>query len=66
MKRIVRCSTEHMTDEEIKERISREILKMVGDAGLETALRRIIFYKENKIDWQDAWQKITDQMPEIR
>lgn len=65
MKMYVKANTE-MTDEEIMDRISDDILKRITDFGVQTALRRILFYKENKIDWQDAWQQVVDQVPEIR
>ena len=67
MKRVVKCSDTQLTDEEIKDRISREVLTSakISDSAAETALRRILFYDKNQIDWQDAWQQIIYQMPEL-
>lgn len=53
------------TDEEIKYLISTKVLKGIADYGLQTALRRIIFDKNNVIDWQEAWSDIAYQMPEL-
>lgn len=56
-----------VTDFQIKELINKEVLtnEYIADKGIETALRRILFYSANKIDWQDAYEQIIDQMPEL-
>ena len=55
-----------MTDNQIKEFISAEILNSnkISDYALETVLRRVLFYDKNNIDWQDFYQQIVQQMPE--
>ena len=64
MKKYIKGSTGY-TDEEIKYLISTKVLKGIADYGLQTALRRIIFDKNNSIDWQAAWEDIAYQMPEL-
>ena len=64
MKQYIKCSTGY-TDEEIKYLISTKVLKGISDYGLQTALRRIIFDKNNSLDWQAAWSDIAYQMPEL-
>lgn len=63
MKRYVYSSSIDNDEEKIKEWISTDILK-IQDKGLETALRRILFNPNNKIDWQDAVRQIEYEMPE--
>ena len=53
-----------MTEQEIKEFISRIVLKTIPDAGLQTALRRVLYDNNNKIDWFDFYEQVLDQMPE--
>ena len=63
MKRYVK---QQLSDEEIKDLINTEVLDYISDAGLITALRRILFYDKNKIDWQDAYAELVYQMPELK
>lgn len=53
-----------MTDENIKELISKKVLKGIPDYGLQTVLRRVLFDKNNRIDWQDFYKEIKEQMSE--
>lgn len=53
-----------MTDEQIKELISKEVLKGIPDYGLQTVLRRVLFDTRNHIDWQEFFKDIKEQMPE--
>lgn len=53
-----------MTDEQIKEFISSEILCKIPDYALQTVLRRVLYYPKNNIDWQDFYYQIKEQMPE--
>ena len=53
-----------MTDEQIKEMISKEVLKL-KDKSLEMCLRKILFSDRNTIDWKDAYRVILDEMPEL-
>ena len=55
-----------MTDEEIKELVSTKFLKGIPDYAVQTVLRRVLYDKNNKIDWQDFYEQIVDQMPEMR
>lgn len=55
-----------MTKQEIKEFVSKEFLKKIPDYAIQTVLRRVLYYKENNIDWEDFYQQIIEQMPEYR
>lgn len=56
-----------MSDEEIKELVSHKFLKYIKeDYAVQTVLRRVLFDPNNKIDWQDFYEQIIDQMPELR
>lgn len=54
-----------MTDSEIKILVSKKLLKNINDYALQTVLRRVLFFEENKIDWQDFYEQIKEQMPEF-
>ena len=54
-----------MAENEIKDFISEVVLKKITDYGLQTALRRTLFYTKNTIDWQDFYKQIVSQMPEF-
>ena len=64
MKRYIKNSTA-LSDEDIKVLVSTKVLKGIKDYGLQTALRRILFDKNNSINWQTAWEDIVEQMPEL-
>ena len=53
-----------MTDQKVKELLSIK-MKNIKDAGLQTALRRILYSTNNKIDWQDAYRVMLHDMPEL-
>ncbi len=55
-----------MTDKEIQDFISTVVLSKITDYALQTALRRVLFYNKNKIDWKDFYNQIAYQMPELR
>ncbi len=55
-----------MTDQEIKELVSLEVLRNIPDHAIQTILRRVIYHDNNQIDWQDFYQQIIEQMPELR
>lgn len=61
MKQYIKAS---MTEQEIKEFVSKEFLKNIEDYAVQTVLRRVLYYKGNNIDWQDFYQQILEQMPE--
>ena len=54
-----------MTDQQIKEMFSKEVLSRLDDISTETCLRSILFCK-NKIDWQDAYRVALHYMPELK
>ncbi len=54
-----------MTDQEIKELVSKKLLKNISDYAVQTVLRRVLFYDKNSIDWQDFYNQISEQMPEL-
>lgn len=64
MKRYIKSSTT-LSDEDIKVLVSTKVLKGITDYGRQNALRRILFDKNNRIDWQAAWEDIVEQMPEL-
>lgn len=64
MKRYVKCAS-GMSDDTIKKIVSTRVLTGIHDYGREAALRRILFDKNNTIDWQAAWAAIAEQMPEV-
>ena len=51
-----------LTDDQIKVIFSRYIL---GNNTTSTVIRGTIFNKNNKIDWQDAFENATIYMPEL-
>ena len=55
-----------MTEQEIKDFVSKVFLKGIPDYAIQTVLRRVLFDKENKIDWKDFYEQIIDQMPELK
>ena len=64
MKRYVKAAAE-LTDEQIKNMISTKLLRQIDNYPLQTVLRRVLYYNVNKIDWQDFYQQILEQMPEF-
>ena len=54
-----------MTDQEIKVLFSRRVLDM-KDKAKEDTLRYILFSTHNKIDWQEAYLVLMNNMPELR
>ena len=54
-----------MTEQEIKEFVSTEFLNKIQDYSIQIVLRRVLYYKENNVDWQDFYQQIIEQMPEL-
>lgn len=55
-----------LSDREIKELVSTKLLRNISDAPTQTVLRRVLFYNKNKIDWQDLYQNMLEQMPELQ
>ena len=55
-----------MTEQDIKEFVSTEFLGKIPDYAIQTVLRRVLYYKENSIDWKDFYQQIIEQMPELK
>ena len=55
---------QRVTDDQVKEFVSKKLLKSIPDAAVETIFRRVLFYNKNKIDWQDFYENICEQMPE--
>ena len=53
-----------MTDQEIKEMFSKEVL-CLEDKGKESCLRRILYGTKNKINWQEAYEIAIANMPEL-
>ena len=54
-----------MTEQEIKILVSTKLLKNIPDYAAQTVLRRVLFYENNSIDWQDFYKQIIEQMPEL-
>ena len=54
-----------MREQEVKEIISVEILKIMQDQSAAKVLREILFDNDNKIDWNKAGNSIIDNMPEL-
>jgi len=54
-----------MTDQEIKELVDTKLLKNIRDYAIQTVLRRVLYYDKNKIDWQDFYENMKAQMPEL-
>lgn len=54
------------TEDEIKEMISTVFLKYITDYSVQTVLRRVLYWKENSINWTDFYENIMDQMPELK
>ena len=52
-----------MTDQQIKEMFSKEIL---GHTPEDWCLRRVLFSERNKINWQDAYRMALYEMPELK
>jgi len=62
---IAKCEkVDGMTEQEIKEFVSKEFLKGIPDYAIQTVLRRVLYDKENRIDWQDFYEQILNLMPE--
>lgn len=55
-----------MREQEIKEIISVEILKIMQDQSATKVLREISFDNNNKIDWNKAGNSIIENMPELK
>ena len=53
-----------MTDQEVKVLISRYVLNM-EDKAKEDTLRYILFGTYNQINWQEAYQVMITNMPEL-
>ena len=52
-----------MTDEQIKDILA---IELNGVSGIyQRTIRRIIFSKNNTIDWQEAWSIMNEEMPEL-
>lgn len=67
MKRYIKSAVDTgMSDEEIKEFVSKEFLKGIHDYAIQTVLRRVLYKKDANIDWQDFYENILEQMPEYR
>ena len=54
------------TEDDIKEMISTVFLKYITDYSVQTVLRRVLYWKENSINWTDFYENIMDQMPELK
>ena len=54
-----------MTDQEIKILFSRKVLDM-KDKAKEDTLRYILLSTHNKIDWQEAYLVLMNNMPELK
>ena len=61
---INKCEKVGMTEQEIKAFVSKEFLKGIPDYAIQTVLRRVLYDKNNRIDWQDFYEQILYQMPE--
>ena len=44
---------------------SKEVLKQIKDESLQSIVRGIIFNPSNKINWDDALERIYVNMPEL-
>ena len=55
-----------MTEQEIKEFVSTEFLEKIPDYAIQTVLRKVLYCKENSIDWKGFYQQIMEQMPELK
>lgn len=56
----------NVSEQEVKEIISVEILKKMSDQSAAHALREILFAPDNKINWEKAGFSIIIDMPEIK
>ena len=54
-----------MTDKEIKELVSTKLLRNISDYAIQTVLRRVLYNDKNHIDWQDFYENMKQQMPEL-
>lgn len=54
----------NLTDDEIQKVLS-VLLKSCSDKALATVVRKIIFGAAYDVDWQEAWDIITEYMPEL-
>lgn len=55
-----------LCDEEIKDFVDEKFLKSISDYAAQTVLRRVLFDEtRNRIDWQDFYMQIKEQMPEL-
>lgn len=54
----------NLTDEEIQKVLSI-LLRSCSDKALATVVRKIIFSAAYDIDWQEAWDIMTEYMPEL-
>ena len=57
-------SAANLTDDEIQKILS-VLLRSCPDAALATVVRKIIFSAAYDIDWQEAWDIMTEYMPEL-
>ena len=55
-----------MREQEVKEIISVEILKIMQDQSAAKVLREILFDNDNKIDWDKAGNSVIKNMPELK
>lgn len=67
MKKYIRCNNEELdlSDDEIKDMFSTEILKF-SDKAAESVLRRVLFGHGSNIDWQRAYDIAIYFMPELK
>lgn len=54
-----------MNEMEIKEFVSETFLTHISDYAIQTILRRVLYYNKNIIDWNDFYEQIITQMPEL-
>lgn len=55
-----------MTEQDIKEFVSAKFLGKIPDYAIQIVLRKVLYHKENSIDWEDFYQQIMKQMPELK
>ena len=55
-----------MTNDNIKIMIAREIIDVMNDQSAADVLRCILFMRENKINWQKAYEDAMVYMPELK
>lgn len=55
-----------MTNDNIKTMIAREIIDVMDDQSAADVLRCILFMRENRIDWEKAYEDAMKYMPELK